>query len=101
MRRHILTISFHGECENMRDYLLQYNRLDVILLADVLSIYKDRMKAEFGLYLDHSPTLPSFSFQCLLYHLKIVEKIDHIETPTEHSQLELINKGKMGGISGL
>ena len=46
------------ECQTLGDYTQVYVELDVILLSEVFSNFKDNCKSKFDLYPDYYMTLP-------------------------------------------
>ena len=54
------------DCKNMLDYLLAYNEIDILLLAEVVQAFRRVILGTFELDLLHYISLPSLSFDAFL-----------------------------------
>ena len=54
------------QCKNMLDYLLAYQEMDILLLAEVIQTFRKVIQDAFGLELLHYISLPGLSFDAFL-----------------------------------
>ena len=83
-------------CENLLDFTRIYQKLDVILLADVMCAFKDLCKTQFGLYPDDHYTLPSFALQCC-YKILGDRNVD-LKLIKDKKIYDFVNSAKRGGL---
>lgn len=82
-------------CKTFGDYHDIYLKLDVCLLADVMSNFRASLIKSHKLDPFHKyPTLPGYSWDCLLYHTQV--KLDLI---SDEKMFEFIEDGIRGGVS--
>ena len=82
------------ECKTFKDYHLLYQKLDVILLADIFENFRETCMKTYGLDPAHYYTTPGLSWDALLKYTKV--ELDSIQDP---EMLLFIEKGIRGGIS--
>ena len=83
------------KCSNLGEYLEAYLKLDVTLLADVFENFRAINHKLYRLDIAKYLSLPSFSFDAMLFQTKV-----KIELITDLKQYEFIQKAIRGGISG-
>ena len=83
-------------CENLLDFTRIYQKLDVILLADVMCAFKDLCKEHFGLYPDDHYTLPSYALQCC-YKILGERNVD-LRLIKDKEIYDFVNSAKRGGL---
>ena len=82
-------------CKDMNDFLVVYNRVDVLLLAEVFEDYRQRSRQWFnGLDPLHFISLPSLSLAGFLHTTGI-----QMELLQSQNDYELIEKNIRGGVS--
>jgi hypothetical protein len=82
------------ECKNMVEYMVLYNKLDVMLLAEALFSFREMGMKYFKLDMMHFISLPQFALECMLYQTKA-----HVELIHDVDMLLFVEKGIRGGLS--
>ena len=82
-------------CENLKDYLEAYLKLDVTLLADVFENFRALNYKHYGLDVAKYISLPGFAFDAMLFKTKA-----ELELITDAEQYDFLQKGIRGGLSG-
>lgn len=82
------------KCETFKDYHMLYQKLDVILLADIFENFRETCMKTYGLDPAQYYTAPGLSWDALLKYTKIV--LDPIQDP---DILLFLERGIRGGIS--
>ena len=81
-------------CATLGDYQNAYNRVHVLLLADIFEIFRKTCQRQYGLDPAHYYTSPGLSWDALLKKSKI-----ELELPTDYDRHLFIETGMRGGIS--
>lgn len=84
----------HFRCQNMVDYTILYVTLDVLLLAEAMSAFREKTFSAFRLDCAHYLSLPMLSFDIMLKFTKA--KIEHI---ADMDMFQLTQKHIRGGVS--
>ena len=79
------------ECKTFQEYMEIYVELDVLLLAELFSQFKNNCKQQFGLFPESYCTLPSFVYDSCIYFLSR-EGIS-IDLLTDLHMIELVELG--------
>jgi hypothetical protein len=82
------------QCKNMVDYLILYQKLDAILLAEIVEKFRKFTKINFGLCMLQFISLPSLAWSAMMYKTKV--KIDLL---TEIDQILFFENAIRGGVS--
>ena len=81
-------------CSNMVDYLIIYCMLDVLLLAECVMKFKQKIKEAFDLDITNYISLPQLSFDCMLKDTKC-----QIELMNDPEMLLMVESNIRGGLS--
>ncbi len=92
--KHGLTVFNVFKCKNMLDYCHLYCRLDVVLLAEVMSAFRERMYKHFQLDCTSYISFPQLAFDCCLKTLS-----EPIELMHDPDMVLLIEQNIRGGVS--
>ena len=84
--------AFH--CENLLEYTLVYNIIDVLLLAELFEQYRRSMFAFVGLDPSQFITGPSFSYQAMLKMTDV-----KLEQLTDKKMVDIVCENLRGGLS--
>ena len=82
------------KCENLADYCLIYNKIDVLLLAEIVIQFRKMIYDEFTLDACKYISLPSLSYDCFLKSSKV-----EIELFTDIDMFQFVKRGIRGGVS--
>lgn len=80
--------------KNLLEYMLFYNKLDIILLTEVFEKFRDTCIAQYGLDPTHYISLPSFSFDAMLKMSDV-----RLELLTDVDKLLFCEKAIRGGVT--
>jgi len=83
---------FH--CSNMVDYMIIYCMLDVLLLAECVMKFRQKIKDAFDLDMTNYISLPQLSFDCMLKDTKC-----QIELMNDPEMLLMVESNIRGGLS--
>ena len=67
------------KCKTFQEYMEIYVELDVLLLAELFSQFKNNCKQQFGLFPESYCTLPSFVYDSCIYFLSKEGMIEFVE----------------------
>ncbi len=84
------------ECKTMRDYHDLYLKTDVLLLADVMTEFRETCKKTYGLDALHYYTSPGLAWDAMLKRTKV--RLDLISDPDMYLMIE---RGIRGGVSSI
>lgn len=86
-------------CKNLRDYTTMYVKLDVLLLATLLELFRKVSIPDDSCGLDpcHFITAPSFSWACMLF--LNFKKGTVIENMTDPNMVLMVKRGIRGGMT--
>ena len=91
---HAQTVWNQFGCKNLGDYSDLYLKVDVLLLADIITAFRNTCYRVYNLDPAHYFTSPGLTWDAMLKHTKI-----KLELLTDFSMLNFIQKGIRGGIS--
>ena len=89
--QHGLDVYKTFECDNMKVYLELYNRLDTLLIAEALAVYREFGMQQFKLNMLQYLSLPMYSLDCMLRYTQT-----NIELLSDIDQILFIEKGIRG-----
>jgi len=84
------------KCQNMLDYLIFYNVMDTLILADAMENYRNEIYEIFQLDPANFVSSPATPWQCMLRQTGVV-----IELISDYQMLSIVEKGIRGGMCGL
>ena len=82
------------QCKNMLDYLILYQKLDAILLAEIVEKFRRFTKENFGLCMLQFISLPSLAWSAMMYKTGV-----KIELLTDIDQILFFESAIRGGVS--
>ena len=92
--QHGLTVFNSFQCKNMLDYCHLYCRLDTILLAEVMTAFRQRMFEHFQLDCTAYISFPQLAFDCCLKTFS-----DPIQLMSDPDMILMVEQNIRGGVS--
>ena len=79
------------KCKNFQEYVENYVQLDVLLLGELFSQFKNNCKQQYGLFPESYCTLPSFIYDACIYFLS--KQGITIDLLTDMKMIEFVEAG--------